>query len=77
MFIIITLMKLLLDHNGNWSSELQWYHCIGSHNYQLVNGNNANNLKFIAGGGSDEHIRLIVVVVGDFNFMERVDIMVF
>ena len=44
-----------LDHNGNWSlrTTTDGITRIGSHNYQLVNGNNANNLKFIAGGGSD------------------------
>ena len=44
-----------LDHNGNWSlrTTSSGITRIGSHNYQLVNGNNANNLKFIAGGGSD------------------------
>ena len=44
-----------LNESGNWSlrTTSSGITRIGSHNYQLVNGNVANNLKFIAGGGSD------------------------
>ena len=44
-----------LNESGSWSlrTTSSGITRIGSHNYQLVNGNVANNLKFIAGGGSD------------------------